>query len=98
MTPPVFPHDLQDAVRALLAACECDRAGRARGILARAKTAARYRAEHNVAHPQFGTGSVSSAARSYVLAPVPGACDSNYMQCLRLFLETYLKFGSYHDL
>ena len=90
MSRPIYPHDVQDVVRAMMYVDAADRAAQAQEILQRAFSAAQYRVAHGAPHPIYGSGTLSAAARSYRLAPLPAAYDKAYMRCLRQFLEIIL--------
>lgn len=93
---PVYPYDLQDAARALMAEEPDGRAQLARAILDRADIADRYRKRHQRPHPEFGAGSLSGAARGFPLAPMPWRCNDTFLACMRLFLSVYLDHSPHH--
>ena len=91
---PLFPGDMDHAVRVLLATDESARGRRAAEILHRADIADRYRKRLGRAHPDFGTGSVLSATGGMAKADLPDRCDKRYCEALPSFLTAYLgRFG-----
>lgn len=94
--PPIYPSDLQDAARALLAQDAADRAAAARTILFRAFVADRYRKKFKQPHPKFGCGSLGAAARSFEMSIAPRSCDKEYLSCMQVMIEATLSEGQYH--
>ena len=88
---PLLPGDLDFAVRVLLARPPSDWKGLAKQLFAEAQTAHDYRRSVGRPHPDFGTGSVMSAAARYSLAPLPPTCEPTYCRALRQILDTILE-------
>lgn len=87
---PIFPYDLQDVARALMMVSNAERPALAQDVLRRAVAADAYRRKFARPHPEFGHGTISGAARSFPLAPLPWHADQAYLSCIRVFLTAYL--------
>ena len=83
---PIGLTDLNDAVRAVLAAPEDDRAATAARIVGQACLADRYRKRMGRRHPVWGDGTLSAAARAGPIVAASGWCDRDYRAALALML------------
>ncbi len=68
----------------------------ARVILLRADIADRFRKRHKRPHPEFGSGTIGAAARSFERSALPRACDAEYLRCLRIMIEAQLDPPEHH--
>ncbi len=93
---PIYPSDLQDAARALLAAPARRRPEIAKNLLLRAQVADKYRKCHNRPHPEFGVGSLGDAARSYPRGPLPRGCNAEYLACMQVMIAAQIGNGDHH--
>jgi hypothetical protein len=84
---PVLPGDVIQAALALLTAPEPARAGLIRQMLDEAGQADIYRQSNGRAHPDFGTGSLMSAAMTRRRAREPYWDDPDYARCLVMVLR-----------
>ena len=86
--------DLDAAVRAVCHMSETERPKRLTEIVTNAQIADRYRKRLRKPHPQFGTGTLQSAAGAGQLPANP--CDRHYRRCLKDLL-TILEKATDHD-
>uniref|UniRef100_UPI004038AAAC DUF7742 family protein n=1 Tax=Yoonia phaeophyticola TaxID=3137369 RepID=UPI004038AAAC len=73
--------DIEAAARALLVVPAHERAALATKICQRAQAADKYRRRLGRVHPDFGTGSILSAAARFRQAPRPDRICSDYLGC-----------------
>lgn len=78
---PVHLADLDAATRVVMAAAEADRALVAAELVRAADIADRFRKRLGKAHPDFGTGTLTSATAGWPRAPVL-RIDKTYRICL----------------
>jgi hypothetical protein len=83
----VLPGDVIQAALVLLATPEPARAGLIRQMLDEAGQADLYRQSTGRAHPDFGTGSLMSAAMTRPRAREPYWHDADYARCLVMVLR-----------
>lgn len=83
---PIYPSDLDAVTRALLACDPAHRQGLALRIVAQAEIADRYRKRLDKLHPEFGAGTLSSAAQAYPRRPRPDYCHPVYLDCMATLL------------
>jgi hypothetical protein len=95
---PLLPGDMDYAVRALMAVPSPQRPALALQLIAEADTADRYRKRLHCVHPQFGNGSVMSAASGHRLAQLTDWCDTAYCQALATFLDAVLNRPQTHSI
>ncbi|MEJ2000205.1 MAG: hypothetical protein P8X77_02260 [Maritimibacter sp.] len=84
---PVLPGDVIQAALALLAAPDPARVGLIRQMLDEAGQADAFRQSTGRAHPDFGTGSLMSAAMTRPRAREPYWDDPDYARCLVMVLQ-----------
>ena len=84
---PLHGADLFDAMRAVLAVPAEARATRAAQVTRAARLADRYRKRLGRAHPRFGNGSLSDAARAFGLAKGPPRLGGKELAALLLVIE-----------
>ncbi|NSY36929.1 hypothetical protein [Leisingera sp. ANG59] len=87
MIRPVLPGDVSAVARALLAVPEGGRQQLCRRIFGGAEEAAVHCRLFGRPHPHWGDGSLSAAARQYLLAVEPFLDDAEYLICTRLVLR-----------
>ena len=83
--------DLTDAARAVLAHPAPARAALCARLLDEADWADRYTRRIGKAHPYWGDGSLSSAARKRPRAPEPRLNAAAYCTCLEMVLRAVLR-------
>lgn len=81
---PVLHSEIEIAARALLAVEEGERPERMALILAMAGEADRHRLRTGRYHPEYGNGTLASAARRLPAAPARATCDVDYLDALAL--------------
>jgi hypothetical protein len=79
--------DVRAAARALLAAPQEARGALLIRLFAEAETADLHRLDTGRAHPQFGTGSLMSAALAHCVAREPYLDDPAYAACMAEVFE-----------
>lgn len=84
---PIHPTDLDLVTRTLLACDPPHRRDLARRIVSNAETADRYRKRTGRLHPEFGAGTLGSAAQGFPRARALAHCDAPYRHCLLILLE-----------
>lgn len=84
---PVLPGDISTAARALLAVTPCARARLCSEIFTGAQIACAYVEETRQLHPQWGDGTLNSAARRFELADEPSYDTPDYLASTQLVLE-----------
>lgn len=87
---PVLINDLVTAARALLNAEPIERSALAKDLMQRADWGDRYTRRLGKSHPEYGDGTLSSAARELRLAVEPTLDDDTYCECLELILQKLL--------
>ena len=95
---PVHLMDLDRATRVLMACVPEQRHTLANRLVTHARTADRYRQRLQVPHPQFGTGTLRSAAQGYPHTSVPNHCDTAYLSCLTIIIQTLLADQTHQSL
>lgn len=78
---PVYLCDLDSVARALLAVPQDARETLAKDVVQQARIADKYRKRIGVAHPDFGTGTLASAAQDLAKSTAR-SCDADYRFCL----------------
>ncbi len=84
---PVQIADIEVASRVLLALPAKERAAVMTDILERAKVADEYRQNLGRPHPDFGVGSVMSAASYYARAPRPAALNQDALGAMYIVIN-----------
>lgn len=84
---PVQIYDLLSVARVLLVLPEGQRRIVSRRIVMAADVADRFRKRTGRAHPDFGTGTLQSAAQGYRQASEPPNCNKAFRICLGLVLD-----------
>lgn len=87
---PLQPADLEAAVRALLAAAPERRGALAAQIVKDAQMADRYRKRLGRAHPDWGTGTLMSAAARHVAAARPDRLHRTALQAYATLIDAIL--------
>jgi len=93
---PVQIYDLTCLARVLLRLPEGQRRVVSRRIVMAADVADRFRKRTGRAHPDFGTGTLQSAAQKYLQAEEPPSCNAPFRSCLALVLEALAARDRYH--
>lgn len=79
---PIQMADIEAAARAICAVAAGERAARARDICFRADVADRYRKRMGRPHPEYGTGSVMSAAAYFQQVSRPDYMGADYVDAI----------------
>ena len=87
---PVYPSDLDAVARALMACTPTHRRELAIRIIEHADVADRYRRRLGKLHPEFGAGTLSSAAQAYPRTERPDHCTQPYLECLAVVLDALI--------
>ncbi|PUB13120.1 DUF7742 family protein [Yoonia sediminilitoris] len=87
---PVQFADIEIAARVLRRAPADRRASIIGQILQDADTADRYRKRLRRLHPQYGDGSLMSAALRHDKAPRPASCDALHLRCIAQIVQELL--------
>lgn len=74
--------DIEAAARVLLKRDRCERNTTMASLCNHARIADRYRKRLGVPHPDFGTGTLMSAAAGFQAAPRPPRCNLDYLECI----------------
>ena len=93
---PVQVYDLTSVARVLLALPEGQRRVVSRRIVMAADVADRFRKKTGRAHPDFGTGTLQSAARGYRQAVEQASFNAPFRACLSLVLDALAARDVYH--
>lgn len=88
---PVLHGDVSSAARALLRAPPAEREGLCLRMIEEAEIADRHVTATGRVHPQFGNGSLMSAARKRPLADEPGFDDLHYCSCFEMVLRLLIQ-------
>ncbi|MDU8911061.1 hypothetical protein [Aestuariicoccus sp. MJ-SS9] len=83
---PVLIGDVTAAACALLAVPPARRTALARRLIAEAEAARRYQDGTGRAHPDWGNGTLMSAALAHPRRPEPRAGEPDFLECLMLVL------------
>ncbi|ATG39761.1 hypothetical protein [Phaeobacter piscinae] len=86
MRRPILPGDITSTARALLAVAPAERRVLCERIFAGAGQASCHLRRHRQLCPNWGDGSLSAAARKFVLADEPFYDAPQYLSCTRLVL------------
>ena len=81
------------AGRALLHACQEERAPLAVELISRAMIADNHRREAGSLHPEFGGGTLADAARLFGMVPEPTVCDPEFAEALVNVLQAVIRAG-----
>ncbi|WP_333713711.1 DUF7742 family protein [Yoonia sp.] len=93
---PVSLADLEVALRMLLAVPEEARRDAARRLVAAAQAGEGHRAATGLLHPEFGSGTLMSAALRHPLAPRPAAYDRSVLSVLSILINAIDTKGTHH--
>ena len=93
---PIQVYDLTTLARVLLRLPEGQRRVIARRVVMAADVADRFRKRTGQAHPDFGTGTLQSAAQTYLQAEEPVSCNAAFRTCLALVLDALAARDRYH--
>ena len=93
---PVQVYDLTTVARVLLVFPAGQRRAISRRIIMAADVADRFRKRTGKPHPDFGTGTLQSAAQSYPNASEPPNCHASFRACLLIVLEALAARDIYH--
>ncbi|KUJ80757.1 hypothetical protein AVO45_06925 [Ruegeria marisrubri] len=88
---PVLHGDVSSAARALLWAPPDEREGLCLRMIEEAEAADRHVIATGRVHPQFGNGSLMSAARKRPLADEPSFDDLHYCSCFEMVLRLLIQ-------
>ena len=94
---PISLADLEVALRMVLAVPEHARADAARRLLAEAEAGEVHRNATGLAHPEFGSGTLMSAALRHPLAPRPAAYDRRVLSVLSILINAIDARGIHHE-
>ncbi|WP_171052661.1 hypothetical protein [Ruegeria sediminis] len=89
---PLLHGDVSSAARVLLGVPPAERDLLCRRMITEAEIADRHVAATGRLHPDFGNGSLMSAARRRALADEPGFDDPHYCSCFELVLRHLIRF------
>ena len=95
---PVQIYDLTCVARVLLDLPEGQRRVVSRRIVMAADVADRFRKKTGQIHPDFGTGTLQSAAQNYSQASEPPSCNAPFRACLMMVLEALMARDLYHKM
>jgi hypothetical protein len=83
---PIYPSDLEQVTRAVCALPQAHWAFATRQIIDRAQTADRFRKRFRRNHPQYGSGTLTSAIPQIGNARGPQFCDTDYLAALAVII------------
>lgn len=87
---PVLHGDISNAARALLFVPERQRQGLCLQLLEEAELADQFVSQTGRLHPEWGNGSLMSAARKRFLAPEPTFDNPDYCRCFKMVLTALI--------
>ena len=94
---PVTLADLETAQRVVKMAPVAARAGVARQLLKQAEVADAHRLRTGDLHPDFGSGTLQSAAQGWPMAPRAAAFDQEALAVFMLLLSQIVDFLTHHQ-
>lgn len=94
---PVNLADIEAGVQVLLAAPVRRRSHLASELCNRACEAERYRQIYRAAHPEFGTGTLMSAAQAYDKALRGSHENPEFLSCIQLLVAELQKIGLHQN-